>query len=166
MNPSHSHKRHNLPGEHAVTDIGQLILFAIFVLVMVFDIFIFQFSNKTLGTLSQMVTIPLFLIFFLIGGYFILTSHRIIFRETDKEVSVVTKGVFNIVRHPMYFGSIFLFFSFVILSNSVLAFLIWIVICFFYYFIARYEEKLLVNKYGDKYEEYQKKVPMFVPFSK
>ena len=108
MNPSHSHKPHNLPGEHAITDIGQLILFAIFVLVMVFDIFIFQFSNKTLGTLSQMVTIPLFLIFFLIGGYFILTSHRIIFRETDKEVSVVTKGVFNIVRHPMYFGSIFL----------------------------------------------------------
>jgi len=166
MNPSHSHKHHNLPGEHAVTDIGQLILFAIFFLVMVFDIFIFRFSNKILGTLSQLLTIPLFLIFFLTSSYFILTSHRIIFRENDKVIGIATKSVFNIVRHPMYLGSILLFFSFVILSNSVLAFLIWIFICVFYYFISRYEEKLLINKFGDKYKEYQKKVPMFIPFIK
>jgi len=60
----------------------------------------------------------------------------------------------------MYFGSILLFFSFVILSSSILALSVWIMICFFYYFIARYEEKLLINKYGDEYEEYHKKVPI------
>jgi protein-S-isoprenylcysteine O-methyltransferase Ste14 len=166
MNPSHSHKHHNLAGEHAITDIGQLILFVIFVLVMIIDIFMFKFSNRMIGTLSQILAIPLFLIFFLIGSYFILTSHRIIFRETDKEVGIVTSGVFNIVRHPMYFGSVILFFSFAILSNSILAFLVWIVICFFYYFISRHEEKLLINKFGDKYREYQEKVPMFIPFIK
>ena len=166
MNVSHSHKHQNLPGEHAITDIGQLILFVIFVLATIFDIFIFKFSNKLIGTTSQILTIPLFLLFFLMGGYFIFTSHRLIFKETEKEVGMVNNGIFQIVRHPMYFGSILLFFSFVILSNSILAFSIWIIICFFYYFIARYEEKLLVNKYGYDYEEYQKKVPLFIPFTK
>ncbi|MDD2352807.1 MAG: isoprenylcysteine carboxylmethyltransferase family protein [Atribacterota bacterium] len=166
MNSSHSHKHHNFPGEHAITDIGQLILFVIFVLVIIIDIFILKFSSKMIGTLSQMLTIPLFLLFLLIGGYFILISHRIIFRDNDKDIGIVTEGVFNIVRHPMYFGSILLFFSFVILSNSVLALLVWILICIFYYFISRYEEKLLINKFGDEYKEYQKKVPMFIPFIK
>ena len=166
MNSSHSHKHHNLPGEHAITDIGQLVLFVIFVLVIIIDIFILKFSNKMIGTMSQMLTIPLFLLFLLTGSNFILISHRIIFRDTDKDIEIVTKGVFNIVRHPMYFGSILLFFSFVILSNSVLALLVWILICVFYYFISRYEEKLLINKFGDKYKEYQKNVPMFIPFIK
>ncbi len=167
MNPSHPHKHHNLPGEHAITDIGQLILFVIFILVMIFDIFIFKFSHKIIGILSQAITFPLFLLFFLIGVYFIFTSHQIIFGKNDKEVGIVTNnGVFKMVRHPMYFGSILLFFSFVILSNSILTFLVWIVICVFYYFISRHEEKLLINKYGDKYKEYQKRVPMFIPFLK
>ena len=164
MNSSHSHKHQNLPGEHAIADIGQLILFVIFVLVIIIDIFILKFSSKMIGTLSQMLTIPLFLLFLLIGGYLILISHRIIFQDNDKDIGIVTEGVFNTVRHPMYFGSILLFFSFVILSNSVLALLVWILICIFYYFISRYEEKLLINKFGDKYKEYQKKVPMFIPF--
>jgi protein-S-isoprenylcysteine O-methyltransferase Ste14 len=119
-----------------------------------------------IGTLPQMLTIPLFLLFLLTGSYFILISHRIIFQDNDKDIEIVTKGVFNIVRHPMYFGSTLLFFSFVILSNSVLALLVWILICVFYYFISRYEEKLLINKFGDEYKEYQKKVPMFIPFIK
>lgn len=166
MDPSHSHKHQNLPGEHAITDIGQFILFVIFVLAMILDIFIFKFSNKMIGELSWIITVPLFLLFFLIGGYFIFISHQIIFGETDKEVGIVTNGVFKIVRHPMYFGSVLLFFSFVILSCSILALLIWILIGVFYYFISRYEEKLLINKFGDKYKEYQKRVPMFIPFIK
>ncbi len=106
------------------------------------------------------------LILFITGSYSIFTSHQIIFRKTEKETGVVTSGVFNKARHPMYLGSILLFLSFVILSYSILAFLFWLVICVFYYFISRHEEKLLINKFGDKYKEYQKKVPMFIPFIK
>lgn len=166
MNLSHSQKHHNLAGEHAVTDIGQLILFIIFVSVMIFDIFFLKFSSNTIGTISWIIYVPLFLLFFITGSYSIFTSHKIIFKENKKETGVVTSGVFNKVRHPMYFGSMLLFFSFVVLSNSILAFLVWLVIAIFYYFISRYEERLLIKNYGDKYKEYQEKVPMFIPFLK
>lgn len=164
MNRSHPHKHQNLTGEHAFTDIGQLILFLVFILAVMLDIFLYKFSNKITGTASQIIIIPLFLIFFLIGSCFIFTSHKVIFQDTGKEVGLVTDGAFKIVRHPMYFGSMLVFFSFVILSNSVLALLVWFVICIFYYFVSRYEEKLLVSKFGYEYREYQKNVPMFIPF--
>jgi len=166
MNVSHSQKSRNLGGEHAVTDIGQLILFIFFVSVMILDIFVFKFSNNTIGTISWIIYVPLFLLFFITGSYFIFTSYQIIFRKTENETGAVTSGIFSIVRHPMYFGSILLFFSFVILSHSILAFLVWLVMGVFYYSISRYEEKLLIKKFGDKYREYQGKVPMFIPFKK
>lgn len=154
---SRSPKHHNLAGEHPLTDTGQLILFIVFITFLILDIFVFKFSSNIIGTLSWTDTLPLFLLFFITGIYFIFTSHNIIFKKTDQENGIITKGVFNKVRHPMYFGSVLLFFSFVILSYSILSFCIWIVICFFYYFVSRYEEKLLINKFGDKYKEYQKK---------
>ncbi len=164
MNSSHSQKHQNLAGEHALNDIGQLILFLAFVSVVVLDLFILKFSKRIIGTLSWMIAVPLFLLFFIIGGYFAFTSHRTIFKENEEEIGLVTRGVFSIVRHPMYFGSILLFFSFVVFSYSILAFLVWLIICFFYYFISRYEEKLLIDQFGDSYREYQKRVPMFIPF--
>jgi len=166
MNVSHSQKHQNLAGEHAITDIGQLILFIIFVSVMILDMFVFEFSSNTIGTISWIIYVPLFLLFFITGSYFIFTSHKIIFSKPEKVADIVTSGVFNKIRHPMYFGSMLLFFSFVILSYSILAFLVWLVIVVFYYFISRHEEKLLIKKYGDKYKEYQEKVPMFIPFIK
>jgi protein-S-isoprenylcysteine O-methyltransferase Ste14 len=164
VNLSYSSKHQNLAGEHPLNDLGQLILFLALVLVIVLDVFLFKFSNKIIGKLPWIIAAPLFFIFFKIGSYFILKSHKIIFKETEKEIGVVTSGVFHIVRHPMYFGSVFLFFSFVVLSSSILAFLIWLLICLFYYFMSRYEEKLLINKFGNKYKEYQKRVPMILPF--
>lgn len=166
MNVPHSQKHQNLTGEHAITDIGQLILFIVFVSVIILDIFVFEFSSNIIGTLSWTIAIPLFLLFFITGSYFIFTSHKIIFSKPEKVADIVTSGVFNKIRHPMYFGSMLLFFSFVVLSNSILAFLVWIVIAVFYYFISLNEEKLLVKKFGDKYKEYQEKVPMFIPFTK
>jgi len=142
------------------------ILFIIFVSVIILDIFIFKFSSNIIGTLIWIIAVHSFLLFFITGSYFIFTSHQIIFSKTWKETEIVASGVFNKGRHPMYFGSVLLFFSFVIISYSILAFTVWLVIAVFYYYISRYEEKLLIKKFGDKYKEYQEKVPMFIPFIK
>lgn len=163
---SHSSRHHNLAGEHAITDIGQLLLFVAFVLILVLDIFVFKFSLKIIGTLPYIIALPLFILFFIAGNYLIFTSHQLVFKKIEKDTEIVTSSVFKLVRHPMYFGSILLFFSFVILSYSLLAFLVWLVICLFYYFISRFEEKLLIDKFGNKYKKYQEEVPMFIPFLK
>ena len=89
MNVSHSQKHHNLAGEHTVTDIGQLILFIIFVAVIILDLFVLKFSSNIIGILSRVIAIPLFLLFFITGSYSIFISHKIIFGKTGKETGVV-----------------------------------------------------------------------------
>ncbi|MFZ2330824.1 MAG: isoprenylcysteine carboxylmethyltransferase family protein [Atribacterota bacterium] len=166
MKSNHVRKHHNLAGEHPLADIGQILLFFAFNFAVVLDIFILKYSGKIIGKQPGRIAHILFLLFFAIGGYFVFTSHKIIYilKNSEKENEIATDGVFTIVRHPLYFGSILIFFGFVVLSYSVLAFLVWLVICFFYYFITIYEEKLLIRRYGEKYKEYQKRVPMLIPF--
>jgi len=86
-----------------------------------------------------------------------------VFGEKREEPQVITTGVFSIVRHPIYFGSILLYLGFILLSLSLLSVLVWILIIVFYYMISLYEEKLLTQRFGSAYEEYKKKVPMLLP---
>jgi protein-S-isoprenylcysteine O-methyltransferase Ste14 len=46
---------------------------------------------------------------------------------------------------------------------STIAGIVVIVIIIFYNYIARYEEKLLTEKFGTEYEEYMKQVPRWIP---
>ncbi|GAH93867.1 unnamed protein product, partial [marine sediment metagenome] len=60
-------------------------------------------------------------------------------------------------------GDCYKFDELIIISLSIISFCIWIIIILFYYFISRYEEKLLIDKLGSQYEEYMNEVPMFIP---
>ena len=43
---------------------------------------------------------------------------------------------------------------------------LWILIILFYWFISRYEEKVLLDLFGPDFEAYRKKVPMLFPLLK
>ncbi len=67
------------------------------------------------------------------------------------------------VRHPIYLGAILFYSGLLVLTLSIIAVAIWILIIAFYYFISKHEEKLLLEKFGKDYEEYKKEVPMLIP---
>ncbi len=75
---------------------------------------------------------------------------------------LITSGPFAIVRHPMYFGLIFAAFG------SLLIYVTWTTL-FFAIFAplvivrARNEEQVLAEEFGEQWQEYCKRVPMFVP---
>ena len=63
----------------------------------------------------------------------------------------------------MYLAAILLYLSFLIFKLSLAALVVWLVTFIFYHFIARYEEKLLLERFGEEYETYKLKVPMWIP---
>ncbi len=73
------------------------------------------------------------------------------------------KGVFNIVRHPLYASLMLMFYGACIVYPNYLAFLAntFIFIPFMYY-RARQEEKLLSETFNE-YRQYKKEVGMFFP---
>ena len=162
LRKSHQH-RGDLTGEHAFSDIGQLIFLVVFLVVWIADSFVFKYSTFLTQYVSNYIRVPIALIVLVISGLLARTGLKIVFRETREEPQVIATGVFSIVRHPIYLSSILLYLGFILLSLSLLSALVWILIVVFYYIISRYEEKLLIQRFGSVYEEYKKKVPMLLP---
>jgi protein-S-isoprenylcysteine O-methyltransferase Ste14 len=161
---SRRHKnRDDLAGEHKLGDIGQLFLLFVFILTIIVDIHFLKISNNFSQLLSLWIRIPLGLIIIFIGGVFAMKGLKIVFSETREEPCVIREGVFKIVRHPIYLGSILTYLGFLVFSMSIIGVTVWLIIVLFYYFISIYEEKLLLQKFGDDYKEYMKEVPMWIP---
>ncbi len=89
-----------------------------------------------------------------------------VFQEERDELIVIKTDVFAMIRHPMYFGSILAYLGFVILSFSMIALIVFVIVVIFYFYLCHYEEQILVEKIGDKYRNYMKKIPMLIPFIK
>ena len=160
-------KRHgdrtDLIGEHAFGDLGQIILLIIFLIIWVSDSFFLEYSTLSLETISNMVRLVIGFPILIISGIFAKFGLGIIFGEVRLKPEIIEKGVFKIVRHPIYLGSILLYLGLTILTCSIVSAVLWIIIVIFYYYISKYEEKLLLEEFGTDYKNYMARVPMLIP---
>ena len=164
MTDREGHKeRKDLAGEHKFSDIGQLLLLFIFLTVWIVDSFVVSYSTFISDYIPLYAKIPLSVILLISAGYLARTGLKTVLGEIREEPSVIRKGVFGIVRHPIYLGAILFYAGLLVLTLSIIAVAIWILIIAFYYFISKHEEKLLLEKFGKNYEEYKKEVPMLIP---
>ncbi len=76
-----------------------------------------------------------------------------------KTTKLVTTGIYSIVRHPQYLAGMLLGFSFALISQHWLVLVLGIPFIIIFYIAALDEDESLVNKFGDSYKEYMKKVP-------
>ena len=75
-----------------------------------------------------------------------------------------TPGPYRLVRHPLYVGWLFAFWS---TPTMTLAHLLFSVATTAYILIAiQLEERDLVREHGDSYETYRRSVPMLIPFTR
>lgn len=160
-------KRHedrtDLVGEHAFGDLGQIIFLIIFLIVWTSDSFFLKYSIYSQDTMPNMVRMIIGFPILIISGIFAKYGLGIIFGEVRKKPEIIEKGVFKIVRHPIYLGSILLYLGLTILTCSIASAVVWIIIVIFYYYISRYEEKLLLKEFGADYKSYMERVPMLIP---
>jgi len=74
---------------------------------------------------------------------------------------LVTDGFYCHLRNPLFFfGALFLWLS-PVMTENLLAFNILATI--YFYIGARHEERSLREEFGQEYEDYRRKVPMFLP---
>jgi len=157
------HGRDDLTGEHKLGDSGQLILFAIFIVVWIADSFILHYTDFPAQYIPYYIRIGLAAVVLVLGAYIAMASHNILFKEKREVPAVIRKGIFGTVRHPLYLGAILFYLGLLIVTCSLIATMIWLIIIGFYHFIARYEERLLLEKFGEDYIRYMEKVPMWLP---
>jgi len=159
-------KRKDLTGEHPFGDTGQLILLFVFLIVWIGDSYIMRFSIMATRYVPLGVRIALFILGVGAAGYLAQKGLAIVFGEERERPRVIKKGVFSMVRHPIYLGSLLLYFSCLLLTMSLLSVLVWFIIVAFYVYISRYEEKMLLERFGSEYADYMREVPMLIPWTR
>jgi protein-S-isoprenylcysteine O-methyltransferase Ste14 len=102
-------------------------------------------------------------ILLILSGYLARTGLAIVFGERREKPGVIRKGVFGVVRHPVYLSEILFYLGLLMLSLSLAAVGIWGVTVGFLHHISRYEENLLLARFGQDYAKYMQEVPMWFP---
>ncbi len=85
-------------------------------------------------------------------------------RKGNLGSDLVRTGPFSLVRNPLYVGNFFISGGLAVYSGST-AVVVLTVLMFAaqYYFIVKYEEHLLLQRFGTEYDEYRQSVPPWVP---
>tara|TARA_B100001250_G_C19727618_1_gene756856 strand:- start:367 stop:1095 length:729 start_codon:yes stop_codon:yes gene_type:complete len=87
-------------------------------------------------------------------------------KNRNKQVAdkLNTKGIYSIVRNPLYLGNYLIWVGISIYSTSYIFTLITSIFFFFQYErIILTEEQFLAKKYGDRYREFLENTPLFLP---
>ncbi len=84
--------------------------------------------------------------------------------RAQKEKRLATDGLYAFVRHPQYTGLfVGLFGEGVVHWPTIFSVALFPVIVLVYFFLARREERRVLQEFGNAYRDYMRRVPMFVP---
>ncbi|OGO22225.1 MAG: hypothetical protein A2144_11985 [Chloroflexi bacterium RBG_16_50_9] len=76
---------------------------------------------------------------------------------------LVTTGLYRRVSHPQYFGLFLITVGMFIQWPTIVTAAMWPVLMFMYYRLALREEKEMETVFGDRFADYKRQVPMFLP---
>ena len=159
----HHKGRDDLAGEHTAGDAGQGILALLFAVVWILDTFFLKYTTFLNGSVPLGVRVPLGVASLVVSGYLVWAGLAIVFGERRETPVVIRKGVFNVVRHPIYLSEILLYLGCLMLSLSLAAAAVLLLAIAFLHYISRHEERLLLARFGEEYERYMRDVPMWIP---
>jgi protein-S-isoprenylcysteine O-methyltransferase Ste14 len=84
--------------------------------------------------------------------------------ELEATTHLVTNGIYQFIRHPLYASLLYLAWGIFFKSPSLLDGCLAVVATAFLYATARADEAECVVKFGEEYARYMVKTKMFVPF--
>jgi protein-S-isoprenylcysteine O-methyltransferase Ste14 len=112
------------------------------------------------------------------SGYFVIEGYRLLssrgkpdksrpdenLYKLEKTTKLVTEGIYNYVRHPLYGSLLFLAWGIFFKSFSIVGFLLAISTCLFLFLTAKIEEKENSDYFGEEYRSYLQRTKMFIPY--
>lgn len=110
-------------------------------------------------------------------GYLVATLGVIILLRSIREISLkkflfesetqtnhlIIKGIYSRIRHPLYLGLVLIFGGYFMVSGTWGAGVHLACLILYLPFGIHFEEKNLLELFGEKYQEYQKQVPALFP---
>jgi len=143
---------------------GKRLVFLQFALIIVLALF--PDNNKVDPRLSIVGTVMLAIgLAVLFAGFMGLGKSLTANPVPNQDGVLVTKGIYSIVRHPIYLGLLSITLGLVVSSGVWAQIIVWIALAVLLVYKMRWEEVLLTAKYKG-YAQYMTKVPAVIPGSK
>jgi protein-S-isoprenylcysteine O-methyltransferase Ste14 len=149
-------------GEHPLGDVGQIILFVLFLSVWVGDSFFLKLSTFPADRVPLLLRLVLAGVTLVAAVMLVKAVHSVI-EHGGAPKRLVTTGAFSHVRHPLYLGCILFYLGLVLSTLSIASLLLFAVIAVFYNYIAAYEERLLEQRFGEAYRRYGERSGRWIP---
>lgn len=91
-------------------------------------------------------------------------EHKQAHSKAEDIEKIATTGIYSKIRHPGYLGLILMYLGVALLFHDILATVAAVILSFLQILIAFAEERFLIKKFGEEYEEYMGRVPWrFIP---
>ena len=148
-------------GEHPFGDAGQLILLGLFAALWVADAFFLHLSSFLTAHVPLLFRLAVATPILAVALYLVRAAHVVLHHERYRYV--VKSGVFRYTRHPMYLGSLLFYLGLALSTASLLSCVLLVGIFLFYDYIADYEERLLLEKFGEAYQRYRDRTGKWLP---
>ena len=98
----------------------------------------------------------------IILGFVLLYKGWILIHGSE-DGKLVTKGIYEHMRHPQYVGLFLITLGLLIQWPTLITLLLWPVLTFAYYRLAMTEEREVAAEFPEVYARYREQVPAFVP---
>jgi len=134
----------------------KILAYSTHVIIMPFVVVYSVFLPLQTGTVWLYVGLPIFAVSLVM---YVVTILNIATTPVDEPV---TKGVYRILRHPIYFGGFLMYIGVGIACASwvvLLCAVLWLVL---FHIVVPTEERFLVEKYGGAYQEYMNSTPRWI----
>jgi protein-S-isoprenylcysteine O-methyltransferase Ste14 len=149
-------------GEHPYGDGGQLILLGLFLVVWAGDSFFLHKSTFVTDYVPLSVRLVILGLTLITAVYLFMSGHVVVAHE-ERPAFVVSTGAFRYVRHPLYLGAVLFYLGLTVSTASFISLMLLVIIFLFYNYIATYEERLMVKKFGGDYVSYKNRTGKWIP---
>ncbi len=96
-------------------------------------------------------------------GFYILFKAWPLLYKAQKEHKLVTTGIYEKIRHPQYTAFMVIMLGFLFQWPTLLTLIMFPILVWVYYRLAKKEEQDAIKEFGDAYKQYMKKTPRFIP---
>lgn len=97
------------------------------------------------------------------GGFIVLASAWRVLHQAQQKRELATDGIYTRIRHPQYTAFILIMFGFLLQWPTLPTLVMFPILIYVYVRLARHEEKVSLEEFGDRYKQYMKSTPAFIP---
>lgn len=97
------------------------------------------------------------------GGFILLASAWRVLHAAQQKNELASEGIYARVRHPQYVAFVMIMFGFLLQWPTLPTLVMFPILVYVYVRLARREEQMAIDEFGDRYRDYMRTTPAFFP---